>query len=57
MCSTALCLTQYLGLGTVKYQSTQDLIFTTSKGITYICNKQTHLYTCYPTKVYTNMDY
>jgi len=57
MCSTVLCLTQYLGLGTANYQSSQSLIFTTSTGITYLCNKQTHLYNCTKSTVYTNMDY
>ena len=56
MCSTVVCLTQYLGLGTLLYQSQNELILTT-KTQTYYCIKYTSLYNCSPFKAYSNKDY
>jgi hypothetical protein len=55
-CSTLICLTQYLGLGVVNYQSLNGVLLTTPRQ-SYYCQRYNNLYTCTKSMDDTNMDY
>lgn len=55
-CATIVCLTQYLGLGTISYQSNNAIVLTTQRQA-YYCTKYQELYTCSNLMGDSNKDY
>lgn len=56
ICSTVVCLTQYLGLGTIYYQS-DNAIALSAQNQGYYCRYYNTVYTCLKVTDDTNLGY
>lgn len=55
-CSTLVCLSQYLGLGVVRYQAPNAVVYSAMGG-TYYCQVSGSLYACNKLGVGVSTDY
>ena len=52
LCTTTMCVQQYLGVGITTYNLANALVYTTTTQM-YYCTKQSQLYSCQRTPVPT----